>query len=319
MDKPSFSFELFPPRTPEAAAKLPGVIGQLASLRPDFFSITHGAGGSDQDGTYETLLTVVGHAGLEVAPHLTCVGSTRAHVGALLQRYRDAGVRRIVALRGDLPSTAPRPAAPGDFHYASQLVSFIRETHGDALKIEVAAYPEMHPQACSPGADFDYFRRKVEAGANGALTQLFYNADAYFDFMERCGKAGLTIPVVPGIMPITGFANTQRFCNGCGADLPRWVRLRLEQLRDDKAALLDFGLEVVSRLCETLLRNGAPGLHFYTINRAEPTLRLWKNLALPLPVGAEYLDEEVLGLDPDKIEVELTRVPAKRRFAVQWD
>ncbi|HUD56477.1 MAG TPA: methylenetetrahydrofolate reductase [NAD(P)H] [Terracidiphilus sp.] len=312
MDTPSFSFELFPPRTPEAAAKLPSVIGQLASVRPDFFSVTHGAGGSDQDGTYETLLTVVEHAGLEVAPHLTCVGSTRAQIAALLQRYRNAGVKRIVALRGDLPSTATGPAAPGEFHYASQLVSFIRETHGDAFKIEVAAYPEMHPQACSPGADFDHFCRKVEAGADGALTQLFYNADAYFDFMERCGRAGITIPVVPGIMPITGFANTQRFCNGCGADLPRWVRLRLEQLRDDKAALLDFGLEVVTRLCETLLRNGAPGLHFYTINRAEPTLRLWKNLALPFPLHAKRLDDEIAALHSDKIEAELASVLANR-------
>jgi methylenetetrahydrofolate reductase (NADPH) len=172
------------------------------------------------------------------------------------------------------------PSAPGDFHYANELVSFIRETHGNAFRIEVAAYPEMHPQAPNPGVDFDNFRRKVEAGADGALTQLFYNADAYFDFMDRCGKAGITIPVAPGIMPITGFANTVRFCNGCGADLPRWVRLRMEHLQDDKAALLDFGEDVVTRLCETLLRGGAPGLHFYTINQAGPTLRLLKNLGL---------------------------------------
>ena len=279
----SFSFELFPPRTPEGMAKLPAVIGQLAAVRPDFFSITHGAGGSDQNGTYETLLAVAEHAGVEAAPHLTCVGSTRANVAAHLDRYRQAGVKRIVALRGDLPATAMSPAAPGEFHYANELVSFIRETHGDAFKIEVAAYPEMHPQAPNPGADFENFRRKVEAGADGALTQLFYNADAYFDFMERCDKAGIKIPVVPGIMPITGFANTVRFCAGCGADLPRWVRLRLEQLQDDKPELLEFGLEVVTRLCKTLLHNGAPGLHFYTINQASPTLRLWKNLALPMP------------------------------------
>jgi methylenetetrahydrofolate reductase (NADPH) len=317
MNKPSFSFELFPPRTPEAAAKLPSVIGELASVQPDFFSVTHGAGGSDQDGTYETLLTVVEHSGLEVAPHLTCVGSTRAHLADLLQRYRGAGVKRIVALRGDLPDPSKGPAAPGEFHYANELVSFIRETHGDAFKIEVAAYPEMHPQACSPGADFDHFRRKVEAGADGALTQLFYNADAYFDFMERCAKAGITIPVVPGIMPITNFANTQRFCKGCGADLPRWVRLRLEQLQDDKDALLDFGLEVVTRLCETLLRNGAPGLHFYTINRAEPALRLWVNLALPFPVSGTTLDEQLAELPPEAIEAELATVPANRNFAVQ--
>jgi methylenetetrahydrofolate reductase (NADPH) len=269
-----FSFELFPPRTPEAAAKLPAVIEQLAAARPKYFSITYGAGGSSVDGTYETLMTVVKQTGAEAAPHLTCVGSTRAEVAALLTRYREAGVKRIVALRGDLPATAMSASAPGDFHYANELVSFIRERHGAAFKIEVAAYPEMHPQASSPGADFEHFRRKVEAGADGALTQLFYNADAYFDFMERCAKAGITIPVTPGIMPITGFANTVRFCAGCGADLPRWVRLRLEELQEDKAALLEFGLEVVARLCENLLRNGAPGLHFYTVNQAEPTLRL---------------------------------------------
>ena len=276
----SFSFELFPPRTPEGVAKLPAIIGQLAAVRPKYFSITYGAGGSTQDGTYETLMAVIKHAGVEAAPHLTCVGSTRAEVAALLARYREAGVKRIVALRGDLPATAMSASAPGDFHYANELVSFIRETHGDAFKIEVGAYPEMHPQAASPGADFEHFRRKVEAGADGALTQLFYNADAYFDFIERCAKAGITIPVTPGIMPITGYANTVRFCAGCGADLPRWVRLRLEELQDDKPALLEFGLEVVTRLCETLLRNGAPGLHIYTVNQAGPTLSLWKRLAL---------------------------------------
>jgi methylenetetrahydrofolate reductase (NADPH) len=280
----SYSFELFPPRTPEGVAKLPAVIGQLAAVRPNYFSITYGAGGSTQDGTYETLVTVVKQTGAEAAPHLTCVGSTRDHIAALLDRYRQAGAKRIVALRGDLPATAMSPSAPGDFHYANELVRFIRETHGDAFKIEVAAYPEMHPQASGPAADFEHFRRKVEAGADAALTQLFYNADAYFDFMDRCGKAGITIPVVPGIMPITGFANTLRFCNGCGADLPRWVRLRLDELQDDKPALLDFGLEVVTRLCKTLLENGAPGLHFYTVNQAAPTLRLWKNLGLPTPV-----------------------------------
>lgn len=276
----SFSFELFPPRTPEGAARLPAVIGELAAVRPDYFSITYGAGGSDQEGTYETLVKVVEQTGVEAAPHLTCVGSTRTHIAALLERYRAAGVKRIVALRGDLPATALSPSAPGEFHYANELVSFIRAQHGDAFKIEVAAYPEMHPQAANPAADFENFRCKVEAGADAALTQLFYNADAYFDFMERCVKAGITIPIVPGIMPITSFANTVRFCGGCGADLPRWVRLRLEELQDDKPGLVEFGLSVVTRLCETLLRGGAPGLHFYTINQAGPTLRLWRNLGL---------------------------------------
>jgi methylenetetrahydrofolate reductase (NADPH) len=281
----TFSFELFPPRTAEAHAKLPAVIGQLAALGPDYFSVTHGAGGSDHGGTYETLLTVVENCGVETAPHLTCVGSTRAAVASQLARYREAGVKRIVALRGDLPATALSPAAPGEFHYASELVSFIRETHGDWFRIEVAAYPEMHPQAASPSEDFENFKRKVEAGADAALTQLFYNADAYFHFMERCAKAGITIPIVPGIMPITSYANTMRFCNGCGADLPRWIRLRLEELDGDKTALVDFGIGVVARLCETLLAGGAPGLHFYTINQAGPSLRLWKNLGLEQQVG----------------------------------
>lgn len=279
----SFSFELFPPRTPEGVAKLPAVINSLVAVGPKYFSVTHGAGGSGQDGTYETLLTVVEHSGVEVAPHLTCVGSTRANIAAHLQRYRDAGVKRIVALRGDLPATAMSASAPGEFHYANELVSFIRKTHGDHFLIEVAAYPEMHPQANKPSEDFEHFRRKVEAGADAALTQLFFNADAYFDFLERCHKAGIGIPIVPGIMPITGFANTVRFCAGCGADLPRWVRLRLEELEDDKPALQEFGAEVNTRLCETLLRGGAPGLHFYTVNQAGPTLRLWKNLGLPVP------------------------------------
>lgn len=280
MTGPQFSFELFPPRTAESAAMLPQVVADLAAVRPDFFSVTHGAGGSDLNGTYDTLLQVVEHSGVEVAPHLTCIGSTRADVAAHLDRYREVGVKRIVALRGDLPATAMSSAAPGEFHYANELVAFIREQHGDYFKIEVAAYPEVHPQAASPNADFDNFKRKVDAGADGALTQLFYNADAYFDFMERCDRAGIDIPIVPGIMPITNFAKTVRFCDGCGADLPRWIRLRLEQLQHDRPGLLDFGLSVVTRLCETLLRNGAPGLHFYTINQAGPALLLWQSLGV---------------------------------------
>jgi len=279
----SFSLELGPPRTPEALAKLPGVISQLAALRPAYFSVTYGAGGSTQDGTYNTVMAVVEHAGIEAVPHLTCVGSTRAHIADLLERYRSVGIKRIVALRGDLPATAMSASAPGEFHYANELVSFIRSQHGDHFHIEVAAYPEMHPQAPNPTVDLENFKRKVDAGADSALTQLFYNADAYFHFMDRCGRAGITIPIVPGIMPITGCANTVKFCGGCGADLPRWVRLRLEELENDKPALQDFGAEVVTRLCETLLRGGAPGLHFYTINQAGPTLKLWKNLALPVP------------------------------------
>ena len=225
-------------------------------------------------------MAVVEHAGIEAVPHLTCVGSTRVHIAALLERYRSVGIKRIVALRGDLPATAMSASAPGEFHYANELVSFIRETHGDHFTIEVAAYPEMHPQAQNLTVDLENFKRKVEAGADAALTQLFYNADAYFHFMDRCQKAGITIPIVPGIMPITGYANTVKFCGGCGADLPRWIRLRLEELENDKPALQDFGADVVTRLCQTLLAGGAPGLHFYTINQAGPTLRLWKDLGL---------------------------------------
>ncbi|SFF59297.1 5,10-methylenetetrahydrofolate reductase (NAD(P)) [Fontimonas thermophila] len=277
-----FSFELFPPRTPAGAEKLPAVVSRLAAVGPAFFSVTYGAGGSDQEGTYETVMRIAEDTGIETAPHLTCIGSTRAKIAALLQRYRDSGIRRIVALRGDLPATAASAAAPGEFRYASELVRFIRETHGQHFRLEVAAYPEMHPQAPNPDTDFENFRRKVEAGADGAVTQYFYAAEAYFDFMERCARAGITIPVVPGIMPITNFAQLTRFSAACGADIPRWIRLRLEQYQDDKQALLDFGLEVVTRLCRTLLDEGAPGLHFYTLNQAEPTLRLWKHLGLPV-------------------------------------
>ncbi len=277
----TFSFELGPPRTPEAAAKLPATIARLAEAKPDFFSVTYGAGGSTQEGTYETIMTVARNTGIEAAPHLTCIGSTRAGIASQLVRYREAGIRRIVALRGDLPATALSPSAPGEFPYANELVRFIRAEHGGWFHIAVAAYPEMHPQAVNPATDFANFQRKVEAGADSALTQLFFNADAYFDFLERCVKAGMEIPVVPGVMPITSYANTARFCSGCGADLPRWIRLRLEELQDDKSALADFGIEVVTRLGRTLLDGGAPGLHFYTLNQTGPALRLWQNLGLP--------------------------------------
>lgn len=276
-----FSFEFSPPRTPEGKAKLPAVATRLAALNPAFFSVTYGAGGSDQSGTYDTLVDVVAATGVETAPHLTCIGSTRATIAALLERYKAAGVRRIVALRGDLPATAVSPSAPGEFHYANELVSFIRETQGDAFRLEVAAYPEMHPQAVDPAHDFANFKRKIEAGAHSAVTQYFYNADAYFDFVERCERANLRVPIIPGIMPITNYLQLTRFSAACGAEIPRWIRLRLETLQDDKPALLDFGTEVVARLCETLLKGGAPGLHFYTLNQPEPTLRLWKALNLP--------------------------------------
>lgn len=291
-DELSFSFELFPPRTPESADRLKANVTRLATLQPAYFSVTYGAGGSGGDGagTYDTLIDVVERTGIEVAPHLTCVGSTRARVAEQLQRYRDSGVRRIVALRGDLPATAPTSQAPGEFRYANELVSFIHETHGDHFILEVAGYPEVHPQSLNPDADFANFRRKVEAGANGVLTQYFYTAGSYFDFVARCQRAGITVPIIPGIMPITNHAQLVRFSAACGADIPRWIRLRLERYQDDKAALQSFGLDVVTSLCEQLLRNGVPGLHFYTLNQAEPTLTLWKQLKLPVPITAPGAD-----------------------------
>jgi methylenetetrahydrofolate reductase (NADPH) len=278
-----FSLELFPPRTPEGVAKLPAVIKSLATVGPKYFSVTYGAGGSNQDGTYETIVTVVRETGVEAAPHLTCVGSTRERIRALLDRYKAAGVKRVVALRGDLPATSGSPEAPGEFHFANELVAFIRKQHGSHFRIEVACYPEMHPQAGSPQSDFDNFRHKVDAGADAAITQYFFNAESYFDFANRCQQAGIRIPVIPGIMPITNFTQLVRFSEACGADLPRWIRLRLEQLQHDKQALLDFGTEVVARLCQTLLAAGAPGVHFYTLNQSEPTLKLLRALAVPAP------------------------------------
>lgn len=281
------SLELFPPRTPEAAARLPDTVRRLATLGPQFFSVTYGAGGSDQDGTYDTLLTVVRETGVEAAPHLTCVGSTRDNIARLLDRYRDAGVRRIVALRGDLPATALGSAAPGEFAYASELVQFIRARHGAHFAIEVAGYPETHPQATSPDDDLARFVDKINCGANGAVTQYFFNADAYFDFVERARQHGVTVPIVPGIMPITNFATLTRFSAGCGAEIPRWIRLRLEALQHDRASLLSFGSDVVSQLCERLLSGGAPGLHIYTLNQADATLRLLQNLGpWPAPRSA---------------------------------
>ena len=279
MAKPlPYSFELFPPRTDKGRDNLPTVIRKLAAARPEFFSVTYGAGGSDQDGTYDTIMQVAEACGIEAAPHLTCVGSTRDKVGQLLDRYRDAGVQRIVALRGDLPATAASSQAPGEFRYANELVSFIRERYGDQFKIEVAAYPETHPQADNPDTDFAAFQRKVNAGADAAITQYFFNADAYFEFANRCQRAHVSLPVVPGIMPITNHAQLTRFSAACGAEIPRYIRLKLEQYQDDKAAILDFGTEVVTRLCETLIRGGVPGLHFYTLNQSEPTLRLLRAL-----------------------------------------
>lgn len=279
----NFSFELFPPRTPAGVARLPGEVARLARLDPAYFSVTYGAGGSTQDGTYETLVQVAEDTGVPVAAHLTCVGSTRAGIAALLDQYYASGIRRLVALRGDLPATAADNAAPGEFHYAADLVRFVRETHEDHFTIEVAAYPEMHPQAADPDSDFRHFCDKVRAGADGVVTQYFYTAGSYFHFVERARRAGVEVPIVPGIMPITNGPQLLRFSAACGADVPRWIRLRLEHYGDDRDAVQAFGLEVVARLCNDLLDAGAPGLHVYTLNQSAATLALWRTLGLPVP------------------------------------
>lgn len=273
----TYSFEFFPPKTAEGAEKLRGVRAQLAQLEPEFFSCTFGAGGSTREGTMTTVMEMHGE-GLPTAPHLSCIGSTRVELGELIDTYRAAGIRRIVALRGDMPSGA---AAAGEFRYANELVEFIRARHGDWFRIEVAAYPEVHPQARSAADDVAAFVRKVEAGADAAITQYFYNPDAYFRFVEDVRALGCEVPVVPGIMPITNHTQLARFSDACGAEIPRWIRRRLEGFGDDREAIRAFGADVVTQLCEQLLDNGAPGLHFYTMNQAEPTLEIWRRLGLP--------------------------------------
>lgn len=274
----TFSFEFFPPKTPEGADKLRAARARLAAVNPAFFSVTFGAGGSTREGTLTTVLEIHGE-GRPVAPHISCIGSTRASVRELLQRYRGAGIRRLVALRGDLPSGAAGGA--GDFHYANELVEFIRAETGDWFHIEVAAYPEYHPQARSPADDLANFVRKVRAGADSAITQYFYNSDAYFRFVDDAAALGCTVPIVPGIMPITNYAQLARFSDACGAEIPRWIRKRLESFGDDRESIRAFGLDVVTDLCEQLLAVDAPGLHFYTMNQADPTLAIWQRLGLP--------------------------------------
>ncbi|NJA88423.1 methylenetetrahydrofolate reductase [NAD(P)H] [Rhodocyclus tenuis] len=272
-----FSLELFPPQTPEGTEKLRAVRRQLAELGPKFFSVTFGAGGSTRDRTLDTVLEIQAD-GQEAAPHLSCVGSTEENIREMLTLYRGQGIRHIVALRGDLPSGM---AEPGAFRYASDLVRFIRAETGDWFHIEVAAYPEFHPQAASPQADLAAFRSKVDAGADSAITQYFYNSDAYFRFIDDCAALGVTIPVVPGIMPISSYSKLARFSDTCGAEIPRWVRKKLESYGDDAASIRGFGLDVVSQLCERLLAGGAPGLHFYTLNQAGLVNELWERLHLP--------------------------------------
>ena len=273
----TLSCEFFPPITTEGVIKLQAVREQLLAMRPAYFSVTYGAGGSTRDRTVEVVLDTQAHSGVPAAPHLTCIASTQDSVRELLNHYRIHSIRRIVALRGDMPSGM---RDPGEFRYANELVSFIRAEFGDQFHIEVAAYPEYHPQAPSPEQDFANFKRKVEAGADSAITQYFYNPDAYFRFVDQCAKAGIAIPIVPGIMPITNFVQLARFSDTCGAEIPRWVRKPLESLGEDRAAIRAFGLDVVSNLCQRLLDGGAPGLHFYTMNLAGPTLAIAERLGL---------------------------------------
>lgn len=274
--KRRFSFEFFPPKTEAGMEKLQVVRDELARRKPDFFSVTYGAGGSTQERTIDTVLKLQDQ-GISTAPHLSCVGSTLENIASLLDLYKENGVQRIVALRGDLPSGM---GAAGELKYANELVEFIRKHSGDHFNIEVAAYPEFHPQAPSAEADLENFKRKVDAGSNSAITQYFYNIDSYFYFVERCEKMGINIPLVPGIMPITNYSSLVRFSDMCGAEIPRWIKKQLEAYGDDVESIKKFGEEVVTKMCEGLLKAGAPGLHFYTLNQAEPSLAIWDNLGL---------------------------------------
>ena len=270
------SFEFFPPNTPVGDEKLKAVVQELGTTKPDFFSVTYGAGGSTRDRTLDTVLEIQ-RDGFEAAPHLSCIGSTREGLRETLRLYKDNGIRHIVALRGDLPSGE---VDFGELRYASELVEFIRQETGDWFHLEVACYPEVHPQAKSPQDDLANFKRKVDAGANGAVTQYFYNADAYFRFIDEAHAAGITIPIVPGVMPIASFSQLARFSDMCGAEIPRWMRLKLASFGDDRASIRSFGLDVVTDMCDRMLTQGAPGIHFYTLNMAGLTTTLWQRLGL---------------------------------------
>jgi methylenetetrahydrofolate reductase (NADPH) len=274
----SFSFEFFPPKTPAGEEKLRETWQQLAALKPKFFSVTFGAGGSTRERTLGTVLEIQA-GGSAAAPHLSCIGSTRADIAAILELYKSRGVKHIVALRGDLPS-GTGAGGTGELRHANELVAFIREKTGDHFRIEVAGYPEIHPQAKSAQDDFLAFKRKVEAGADSALTQYFFNADGYFRFIDDCERMGVTIPVVPGIMPIANFTQLARFSDACGAEIPRWLRLKMQGYGDDAESIRSLGLDVVTELCSRLLSQGAPGLHFYTMNQAGLTTEIWKRLGL---------------------------------------
>jgi methylenetetrahydrofolate reductase (NADPH) len=274
METANFSIEFFPPKTEEGAQKLRVTRQKLAELRPKYFSVTFGAGGSTQQGTLDTVLEIQA-AGQVAAPHLSCVGGNRESIRAILQQFQAHGIKRLVALRGDLPSGY---GGAGEFRYANELVEFIRAETGDWFHIEVAAYPEVHPQAKSPQDDLQNFARKVQAGANAAITQYFYNADAYFQFVDATRKMGIDVPIVAGIMPITNYTQLMRFSDMCGAEIPRWVRLKLASFGDDTASIKAFGLDVVTALAERLLKGGAPGLHFYSMNQAAATTAIWQRL-----------------------------------------
>ena len=282
MDKPNqyaqqCSFEFFPPKTEQAADNLRDTINKLAKLKPGFCSVTFGAGGSTREKTFETVVEIQENTGIEAAPHISCIASTKDNIRAVLQAYQAKGIRHVVALRGDMPSGM---MCAGEFRYANELVEFIRNETGSHFHIEVAAYPEVHPQATHAKADLINFKHKVDAGANAAITQYFYNPDAYFRFVDDCTKLGISIPIVPGIMPVTNYTQLSRFSESCGAEIPRWVRKRLEMFGDDRLAIRAFGVDVVTELCRRLLEQGVPGLHFYTLNQSEACLAIWKNLGL---------------------------------------
>jgi methylenetetrahydrofolate reductase (NADPH) len=270
------SVEFFPPQTPEGVDKLRATWTKLAVLEPAFFSVTFGAGGSTRERTFDTVAEMRA-AGLPAAPHISCIGSTRDNVRQVLERYKAAGIRRTVALRGDLPSGM---ADPGEFRHANELVEFIRQETGDWFTISVAAYPEMHPQADNPRQDLLNFKRKVDAGADSAITQFFFNADAYEHFLAEAQSVGIFVPIIPGIMPIASYSKLSRFAEGCGAEIPRWMRKAFEGLGDDAESIRAFGLDVVTQLCERLIKAGAPGLHFYTLNQAGLTTEIVRRLGL---------------------------------------
>jgi methylenetetrahydrofolate reductase (NADPH) len=270
------SFEFFPPKTPEGAEKLVAVRQKLYALKPEFFSVTYGAGGSTQDGTLQTVQAIL-KDGFDAAPHFSCIGASKESVRAQLALFKQAGIKRMVALRGDLPSGY---GAFGEFKYASELIAFIRAETGDAFHIEVGCYPEMHPQAKSPDTDLLAYAMKVKAGASSAITQYFFNSDAYFRFVDDAHKLGATIPVVPGIMPITNSSQLMRFSDACGAEIPRWIRTRLQAFGDDSASIKSFGLDVVTDLCDQLRNAGVPGLHFYSMNQANAVTEICKRLDL---------------------------------------